>query len=342
MWWAGYASLWTTFALVWAIAASLSSGRPMPETLLYGAVGMFTAGGMGLAVRQLTARVTLNWRSGRFYQVHIAGLAVFSLVYACSWLPLEVVRRGVRAALDYASPALPWNAMMGSWLYLLVAAMFYAERDHRALREQQEAAARAQLLAQQAQLTALRSRVNPHFLFNALHSISALITTDPRKADEAIERLGDLLRYALGADDLVPLRDEWRFTMDYLALEQLRLGSRLTVVERFEPGQGEQVVPPLILQPLVENAVRHGISQRPEGGRIRLSAVADGAALVLRVSDDGSGASGDNGLGIGLDVVRRRLQAIYDERALLAVSAGADGFQVELRLPSNPLLAEAD
>lgn len=335
MWWAGYSSLWVTFALVWAIAASLSSGRAVPEMLLYGVVGMAAAGVMGLGVRRLTASVPLNWRSARFYGPHCVGLAAFSVGYSCSWLPLEMARGGVRAALDYASPALPWNAMMGSWLYLLTAAMFYAERDHQALREQQAAAARAQLLAQQAQLAALRSQVNPHFLFNALHSISALISMDPQKADDAIERLGDLLRYALGAEDLVPMRDEWRFTLDYLALEQLRLGSRLRVTEHLGPGAGACSVPPLILQPLVENAIRHGISQRTEGGHIRLSASSDGESLVVRVSDDGSGASGDDGLGIGLDVVRRRLSASYGGRADLTVSATVDGFHVEMRLPDD-------
>jgi len=308
--------------------------------LVYGLVGMSSAGLMGLAVRWQTARLPLNWRSARFYGWHLVGLAAFAIVYACSWLPLEMARGGVRAALGYASPALPWNAMMGSWLYLMVAGLFYAERDHEALRQQQAAAASAQLLAQQAQLAALRSQVNPHFLFNALHSISALISTDPRKADEAIERLGDLLRYALGADDLVPLRDEWRFTMDYLSLEQLRLGSRLVVSDRLDSGAGGCAVPPLILQPLVENAVRHGISQRPEGGRIRLAAATDGAWLVIRVSDDGSGVSGEDGLGIGLDVVRRRLNASYGTRARLAVSASGDGFHVEIRLPAEGQCAE--
>jgi hypothetical protein len=330
-----YCAVWLTFALLWALAASMSSGRSPLDTLPYGLVAMTAAGAMSLAVWRLTERLPLHWRSARFYLWHGLALLAYMVVYAWSWVPLEMVRGGPWRAFIYASPSLLWNMLMGSWLYLMVAGASYAIRGQEALRRQEAAAADARLLAKQAQLAALRSQINPHFLFNALHSVGALIDADPHKADLAVERLGDLLRYALRDEDRVPLRDEWRFTKDYLAFEQLRLGERLAVVERLEEGAASGFVPPLILQPVVENAVRHGIADRPTGGRVSIEARVAGDALILRVTDDGDGLGRAKGFGVGIESVRRRLQALYGERAGIETSTDSTGFCVSITLPSD-------
>jgi LytS/YehU family sensor histidine kinase len=180
---------------------------------------------------------------------------------------------------------------------------------------------------------ALRAQVNPHFLFNALHSVGALVAIDPARADKALECLGDLLRYALGAEDEVLFAQEWRFTENFLAFEQIRLGERLSVNASADPDTLSAMVPPLILQPLVENAVRHGIADRPEGGRIEVRASIEDACLTLRVTDDGRGAAGVAGDGLGLGSVRRRLHARYGDRSALDVHPAAAGFTVTVRLP---------
>ena len=331
--WLAYAVVWLTFGLLWAFAASWSSGRTPGQALPYGLVAMTSAALMGVVVWRGTARVALDWRSGQFYLCHGAGLPVFAAIYGASWLVLEVPRRGLGAAVDYAQPTLLWNALMGVWLYLMIAGASYALRAHAALRVQEAAAADARFLAEQAQLAALRAQVNPHFLFNALHSVGALIHTDPARADLAIERLGDLLRYTLGSGDELPLRDEWQFTRDYLALEQLRLGDRLRVREHLDELAPSVFVPPLVLQPLVENAVRHGIADRLEGGLVEISAVVEGEHLVLRVTDDGGSKACPGGLGVGISSVRKRLAAIHGDRASLDVIEGAAGFGVVVRLP---------
>jgi LytS/YehU family sensor histidine kinase len=182
---------------------------------------------------------------------------------------------------------------------------------------------------------ALRAQINPHFLFNALHSVGALVTSDPVRADEALVRLGDLLRYALGTEAEVPFAHEWRFTEDYLAFEQLRLGDRLRVEVNADAAAMAVMVPPLILQPLVENAVRHGIAERPQGGRIDVSALVHDSRLMLRVTDDGNGDSGVAGDGLGLSSVRRRLAALYGSRASLNVDR-TEGFTVTIGLPFEP------
>ena len=189
-------------------------------------------------------------------------------------------------------------------------------------------------------MAALRAQINPHFLFNALHSVGALVSIDPVRADRALERLGDLLRYALGAEDEVPFGNEWRFTKDYLALEELRLGDRLRLHEDIEETATSVLVPPLILQPLVENAVRHGVADRPGGGTIAIRARLEGPHLVIGVTNDGRPNDGPIGAGLGMSSVRRRLAAMYGDRAALEAGHVTDGFSVTIRLPAQRTMAE--
>jgi hypothetical protein len=338
MGWIAYGVAWVAAALFWTLASAAGARRPALETLPYGLLTMGVAAVMGLAVWRLTGRVAWDWRAARFYVVHGAALGAYSAVYSTSWIWPDVLTGRSRLALAAlgSSPVLGWNLLLGSLLYAIVVGLSYAVRAQRRARAQEAAAADARLLAQQAQLAALRAQINPHFLFNALHTVGALVTADPARADRALERLGDLLRFALEAGDEVLFSEEWKFTHDYLAFERLRLGDRLRVGADAQPATLAMLVPPLILQPLVENAVRHGIAPRPEGGHLDILARAEGGCLVLRVSDDGGGAARDAHEGRGLGSVRRRLAALYGEAATVTVAPGANGFAVTLRLPLRP------
>jgi signal transduction histidine kinase len=335
--WIAYAAVWLTFALVWALAGAASSGTSASEALPYALLAMGSAAVMGIAIWLITARVPPDWRSIRFYLTHGAGVAVFCVVYSTSWMLFDVVEGRFAAAVEQlrASPVLLWNVLMGSWLYIMIAACAYAIRGQQRLRAQEAAAAEARLLTERAQLAALRAQVNPHFLFNALHSIGALVTINPVLADRALEQLGDMLRYVLSAEEEVLLSQEWRFTSDYLAIEELRLGDRLRVQAHVDDRAVLVLVPPLILQPLVENAVRHGISNRPQGGEVRITARVDGDELHLEVADDGCGNVGGGGSGFGLESVRRRLAAIYGERATVRVDRASSGFAVSIAVPAG-------
>jgi len=335
MGWLGYVTAWLLAALFWTLASATSSGRPPVETLPYGLLMMGTAGTMGLGVWRLTARVRTDERRGRFLVLHGLALAVFAGVYATAMVWPDVLGGRAVGAFGRLRPVLLWNLLMGSWLYLVVAGCSYAIRAQRRARAGELAAGEARLLAQQAQLAALRARLNPHFLYNALHSVGALVGRDPRRADQALERLGDLLRYVLDAADRVPFHREWAFVQDYLAFEQLRLGERLLVESSIEPAAGSVLVPPLILQPLVENAVRHGLADRPEGGRIALGARLERGQLVLTVDDDGTGALAGEGTGIGVSSVRERLRVLYGDAASVEAGPRARGFGVTLRLPAR-------
>jgi len=196
----------------------------------------------------------------------------------------------------------------------------------------------------------LRAQLNPHFLFNALHSVNALIRRDPRKAEQAVEQLADLLRYTLdeGNESLVPLDDEWAFTRGYLELQSIRFGDKLRYVSEFAEGVLSCLVPPFILQPLVENAVEHGISTRTEGGEVRIGAALKDGVLLLRVEDDGTSARTGQpgrdpgrdsaggrvrGHGSGLDVLRQRLDALYGEHGHLEVRDSNGIFEVTVTIP---------
>src|SRR5262245_4850933 len=226
-----------------------------------------------------------------------------------------------------------WQFVWGLVIYGALAAM---ARFHRQLKEQELAAA-------VAELQALRAQLNPHFLFNTLHSLTQLAREDPAATQDALERFGHLMRYVLsaGRDAAadVPLEDEIGFVRDYLAVERLRLGERLRFEEDIDPDALEVAVPPLILQPLVENAVRHGLAPRRDGGTIRLSARVTEDRLTIEVADDGNGAEPDawrRDAGLGLGAVRRQVSARYaDDGEVEVLSRPGAGFTVLIRIPAR-------
>lgn len=199
----------------------------------------------------------------------------------------------------------------------------------------------------QAELRALRAQINPHFLFNTLNSIAALITENPAAAEETTTRLADVFRYALTATyhDSARFGDELEFLRSYLEIERTRLGQRLRVRVEVEPGLESARVPSLLLQPLVENAVRHAVSPRPEGGTVRLGARRVGDRLVVEIADDGPGMNPSGsaaGNGFGLHSVRERLRAAGPPHALEIESAPGAGTVVRVTLPLTFPTASAD
>jgi len=311
----------------------------------------------------------LNWPAAAAIAVPLSvayALICTSAWYACRSLPLgrETLRRilithfvsaavaagiwtaaaaALAAAFPLAGsirPVLPAVFAMGLVLYLLAVAIFYVVLSVEAAQRAQAREAEAHLLAGKAELRALKAQVNPHFLFNSLHSISALTSIDAAKAREMCVLLGAFLRHTLGLGEKteIPLAEEVALARSYLAIEQIRFGSRLQVREEMERECEAYPVPPLMLQPLVENAVVHGIARLIEPGLIRIAAHRNsggGVALVVENSFDGETPPARRPGGFGLVSVRKRLQAHYAGAATLRTAAGDGTYRVEIQLPEG-------
>ena len=193
----------------------------------------------------------------------------------------------------------------------------------------------------EARLNALRMQLDPHFLFNALNTISSQVERDPKLARGMIEHLGDLLRLSLESKDRpeIPLSEELAFLEHYLAIQKIRFGDNLRIETQIAPEVATASVPCFFVQPLVENAIRHGISRRASGGTVIVSAQRDGDRLDIRVLDDGVGLPAgwtlENSGGVGLSVTRQRVAGLYpDGAACFAVNRRASGgTEVEISLP---------
>ncbi|TMQ27390.1 MAG: hypothetical protein E6K82_02260 [Candidatus Rokuibacteriota bacterium] len=206
-----------------------------------------------------------------------------------------------------------------------------------ALHERELEHERARKMALEARLAALEARLQPHFMFNTLNAISALIEEDPAQAERTVERLAALLRFSLDATErgLVPLAHELKIVADYLEIERTRFGERLSYVLDVPADAAACEVPPLAVQTLVENSVKHAIAPRPQGGRIRVEADVAGAQLLVRVWDDGPGfTTAAIRPGHGLDNVQGRLAARFGTAAGLTVGQRNGGAVVTLSLPT--------
>ena len=228
-------------------------------------------------------------------------------------------------------------AFLGFWYYAVFAGISYAVQTRIRLHEKETLALRAESMATAARLDALRARLNPHFLFNALHTLAALVKFQPGMAEDAIERLGDMLRYTLKEDGrgLVEFSEEYDFTRQYLAFEQLRYEDRLKVNIEIHPDSFNFNVPPFSLQTLAENAVRHPIAVRPQGGSLWIKCTCPEGRLEVCVRDDGPGNIPEPGEShqFGLRSLRERLQAAYGSAADLRVQRSPEGFEVSFVIP---------
>jgi Histidine kinase len=239
--------------------------------------------------------------------------------------------------------AVPLLFGLGVLLYLLAAAGHYLALSLAASQAAEQRALEVRMRAREAELRALKAQIDPHFLFNSLNAVAALAGGDPAAARRMALMLADFLRKSLRLADreTIPLSEELALVRAYLAIEQVRFGERLAVEERLDPAAGEAAVPPLILQPLVENAVKHGVAGLVAGGRIvietrRSPAIGAGGGVTVAVVNDRDpdGGVGGGAEGISLANVRRRLAALYGDDARLRIVAEPALFRAEVHLPA--------
>jgi sensor histidine kinase YesM len=285
---------------------------------------------------------------GRFLLTHACGSIVFSLVHLTLYLPLFTLiawpdsAAYVRSVSGAISAGLIGVFPLGVLVYWLILGIAVALDLYRRYGQEQEKASRLQTQLLEAQLNALKMQLQPHFLFNTLHSLSDLVLEDPREATRMIARLGDFLRLTLDSSgsQMVSLKTELEFLRCYLEIERVRFQDRLTVHFEVDQEVEPMLVPNLILQPLVENAIRHGISGRLGRGRLDIEARQIDHHVQIQIKDDGPGLGAADAVdreGVGLSNIRERIECLYgDQSALSLQNDPRGGFVATLRLPLSP------
>jgi hypothetical protein len=304
------AGLWAPWALLWLFAWWLVKHVPIEGPAWLGRLALHVAAGAGMALVKLgmdhpTVKAFLC-PDGT-----ITLLGLYRMALATKFFPYALI----------------------AWAMLGVA---HALRYHGKYRAGELRASQLEASLARAELHLLKAQLHPHFLFNTLNTISSLVNNDPSRAETMIARLGDLLRLTLDGFGVqeVPLWRELNFTETYLAIEQVRFGPRLRVDIDIEPEMLDALVPYLLLQPLVENALRHGIAPRPGVGRLVIAARRTETGVRLEVADDGRGLPQPLAEGVGLANTRARLRQLYGDAQSLRVEPGAaGGVRVSVDLP---------
>src|SRR5438105_2909720 len=339
----------TVIVAVWAVVALLSAGfsalnriysNQPPEwerALALSLLGFELCSGSTLVLLWGVRRWPLGAGRWRHVPLYLAAIAVLVVMQYAIYLPIRLwwFPTPVTMIKQHLIESFFYEAFM----LAMVVGVVHAVEYQRSLREGQLRASQLESHLTRARLEILRNELQPHFLFNALHSISTLMHRNVDAADEMLAQLGDLLRLSLERKSVqeAPLREELSVLEPYLNILRIRFGDRLSIGVDVDPGLLDVTVPLFILRPLVENAIRHGIDRRAGAGRIDICARAEGDSIEIGVADDGAGLS-QNGLreGIGLSNVRLRLEQLYGTRGSIALKGNPEpGTQVTVKIPRN-------
>jgi signal transduction histidine kinase len=341
---------WSAIGLVFSIPGIRTDdrwGRP----LLLSFVQWWSWGLIALLIVQFDRRLPFtDLQIGRRLLAHIPGSLVLTslCLYVQAGLKALLGLGAIQAVLDPGVLLQSVNSGMFLWvwiIYWMILGAWLAKQYQERFRWSELQRERTERLSTQAQLRSLRLQIDPHFLFNALNAISSEVEADPVSARNMIEHLGNLLRLTLDSNDrqLVPLFEELSFLDHYLAIQRIRFGDRLRFEQVIDEDVRHVLVPSMTIQPLVENSIRHGLSQRARGGLVRVAARrSDDQHIRITVEDDGVGLPADwipgKSLGLGLSITAQRLAALYPrQNSVFDVRRRAGGgTEVELRLPIHP------
>jgi two-component system, LytTR family, sensor kinase len=334
---------WTAYGLFNASQAYIAAemrGSPIPASQVL-------AGAMTDAYLWALPTVVIFWLARRFPLAR-GRILPHAAVHLIAGIALSLARIGVIVGLSQWVEAIPRMEFIAFFyrhfhtflvFYLLLLGIAWAVYYHARFREREQAAEQLAAGLTEARLQALKMQLHPHFLFNTLNAISALIPQEAQPARRMVARLGDMLRTVLEheATQEVSLREELEFLEPYLEIEQTRLGDRLSVALQVEPEALDARVPHLVLQPLVENAIRHGVAPRSGPGVVSIAAAVEGGSLLLEIRNTGAAAregSASEPGGRGLANVRSRLEHLYGaDQQLTAGPATPDGWVSAIRIP---------
>lgn len=356
--WIYYAAAWLFYAFSLG-AVFVAQGGPLGANLL---ASVFCNVAPAISLGVLAVRFAQKCRWSERKKVWLTFVHILAgLLFAASWCFVNLIflsvwisyRDGAWQFNWLGNYALQWQMLSGLMAYLTIVSSVYVGQVNQSLQAEERRnaelemrAIRAESARRQAELSALRAQLNPHFLFNTLHTLMALVRTDANAAEKAIERFALMLRYVLQSQSVeksgrldVLFADEWEFIQNYLELENLRLGARLKTISNIAPDALDCRLPAFLLQPLVENSVKWAISPRAVGGEIRINARVENDFLKITVKDDGAGADRENALnakGFGLRLIREILATRYGEAANLSIETAPNkGFAANLTIPAD-------
>ena len=255
-----------------------------------------------------------------------------------SYFTLIYIYADDQAYKQFLNESLPWRAVTGIFFYLVFILFYYMILYYEDLQDKLKVEGELQTLVKEAELNALKSQINPHFLFNSLNSISSLTITNPDKAQDMVIKLSDFLRYSLSHDknEKATLKQEFENLRRYLDIEKVRFGKRLNFVADIPENCVKFEIPNMILQPIIENSIKHGVYNSTEEVLVELTCRVEKDYVVIEVMNDyDPDAIKKVGQGIGLQNIRKRLQLIYQRQDLLETIADKMVFRAILRLPKN-------
>jgi hypothetical protein len=335
-----YVAVWLAVAVGFALALGLSDRVPWYKSFFAGIDSAVPAALLGLFVAPATKRFS---RATAFVRglLHAIAASVFSALWAAAIVGELAIVAGMRNADPFIKNGLAWQFVIGVVVYGVLVALATVREGRERERKQQRVIERSETLRLRAELDAVRARLDPHFLFNALQTLGALIDERPSHAHRALEYLSSLLRRRLdnvGADsDLASFELELRDAREYLALAGLSLGERLGVTEDVARETLPLLVPRFCVQPLIENAILHGIAPRKSGGCVSIGGrMISGDKWTFTITDDGVGATSGSATdtGIGLATLRERLRIHFGDNASMRIQTSpGNGYRVTLELP---------
>jgi len=292
---------------------------------------------IGISVWYVIKFSTLENNSiGKIVLTHLVAATLIIIIWL--YLGMVIIKLFNPDILESSGIRIPGNIFMGYMLYVIYVVFFYAVNYYQGFKEKLVNEEKLKSLVKEAELHALKSQINPHFLFNSLNSISYLTMADPPKAHEMVVNLSSLMRYSLrhNQTEIVPFREELKNNQLYLQIEKVRFGSKLNPVFEIDSECLEARIPNMILQPLYENAIKYGVYEATEPVDVITKGICKGNVLEIIISNNyDPDAVSKKGEGIGLRNIRDRLQIIYGNPMLMKIEDNKKEFKVTLTIPQK-------
>ncbi len=333
-----YLMLWIFISVIHSIILFLTQGFSLDILFTEGLLSNFLLGlfGIGLWISVFYSNIK---KQALFTKIinHILLVVIFlGLWMLVNYLILSSLFEHDSGYLYYLKSSIPWRMGNGLLFYGMIILAYYLLIFYQNFREQVVKESELKTLIKESELTSLKSQINPHFIFNSLNSISSLTIISPDKAREMVIKLSDFLRYAISQKDeqMTTLREELLNIKRYLDIEKIRFGERLNVIENADDQCMDRKLPGLILQPLIENAVKYGVYESIESAEIEIKTDCSPQALKVTIRNDfDPGFASKRGEGIGLSNIRSRMGIIYKNDNLVTINESGNIFEVTVIFP---------